>query len=196
MENWIDVIGYEGLYMVSDMGNVKSVPRTFNCINGQVRYIDGRVLKLTTDKLGYKYITLYIPHVSKSTKSVHRIVYESFKGKTDLIIDHIIEGNPSDNRLGNLQAITQRENVSKNRLQRFKKTSKYIGVSFDKNKPEQQKRWKAHIHYNKKSRSLGRYKTEDEAAAVYQNALHDLLTTGVFIRPFKKKGRPIKISHL
>jgi hypothetical protein len=166
MEVWKDVLGYEGLYQVSDLGRVKSLNREIIKFNGNIRHYPERILKLSINTTGYLYVGLYKKNKIKLYK-VHRLVWESFNGNTDLHIDHIVEGNKTDNRLCNLQAIKQRENISKHHLSK-NKSSKYTGVSWDKNL----NKWRAQIYINGKLKYLGVFVNELDASNAYQNALN------------------------
>ena len=72
-EVWRDVVGYEGLYKVSDRGNIYSVER----ISLQGIKIGGVTLKPAYNTGGYLKVVLYKNGVRK-TKSIHRIVAEAF----------------------------------------------------------------------------------------------------------------------
>lgn len=75
MEIWKDIVGYEGLYQVSDLGRVKSLTRTFIRSNGRRQTIKERVLSICTDEAGYPLVYLHRPELSKgSTKKIHRLV--------------------------------------------------------------------------------------------------------------------------
>lgn len=50
-EVWKDIPGFEGLYLVSNMGRVRSLPRTI-IIGNHVRIINGRILKQNPDLRG------------------------------------------------------------------------------------------------------------------------------------------------
>ena len=54
MEMWRDIVGFEGLYQISTLGNVKSVDRI--TVNG--RHIKERILKLQTNTHGYRTVVL------------------------------------------------------------------------------------------------------------------------------------------
>ena len=92
MENWKSVVGFEGLYEVSDRGNVRSL----KC--GRVRH-----MRKCKDKKNYERICL-MKEKKKYTVSVLRLVGSAFfvpvEGK--ITIDHI-DQNPSNNNLGNLR---------------------------------------------------------------------------------------------
>jgi hypothetical protein len=156
-EVWKDVLDYEGFYRVSNMGCVKSL-----------HYGKERIVSQVTDRYGYLLVNLH-KNSKRKLVTVHRLVYEAFNGKTDLQIDHIVEGNKLDNRLSNLQAITNRQNAIKHRLT-IKKSSQYIGVSWNKTR----KKWSSNITINRKSKHLGYFTDELEAANAYQNALKSL----------------------
>lgn len=59
-EIWKDIDGYEGLYQVSNLGNVKSFPR-----NGTIK--QERILKQTKDSNGYLIIGLHKNNKSKKS---------------------------------------------------------------------------------------------------------------------------------
>lgn len=90
-----------------------------------------------------------------------------------ICVDHI-NGDPLDNRRSNLRFVTNRQN-SHNRVEHRgekRKSSKYIGVSFDKSRGL----WEAYIQVSGKRIHLGRHATEDGAAAAYQ-AYYDKVST-------------------
>lgn len=96
-EVWKDVVGYEGLYMVSNMGRIKNRK--------------GVVMKVSKVKSGYVYITLYNGESFKSHR-VHRLVALSHIPNKDNKpqVNHI-NGIKDDNRLENLEWCTQSENM-------------------------------------------------------------------------------------
>ena len=77
---WKDVIGFEGFYMVNELGEIKSKPRCGT---------KGGILKQVTKKDGYKTVSL-CKNGKYSTYSVHRIVYFSFypNANQELQINH------------------------------------------------------------------------------------------------------------
>ena len=82
------------------------------------------------------------------------------------VVDHI-NNIRTDNRLENLQLISQRENVSKDIVD---KTSNYIGVYWD-NLPS---KWKSQIEINYKKVHLGYFDDELEASKIYQLAIDNI----------------------
>lgn len=73
-EVWKPIKNYVGLYEVSNMGNVKSLGNGKSC---NKNYSKERILKLTKNKLGYLYVSLYKDGVKKSCR-VHRLVAIAF----------------------------------------------------------------------------------------------------------------------
>ena len=57
-EVWKDIPGYKGLYQVSDIGNVKSVPRFVNSKGGSKRLAPGYLLKQHINTFGYPTVSL------------------------------------------------------------------------------------------------------------------------------------------
>ena len=82
-----------------------------------------------------------------------------------IVVDHI-DNNKLNNKLYNLQLITHRENISKDK----KGSSKYTGVCWHKIK----NKWQSSIAINGKIKYLGIFTNEIEAAQAYQNELKKL----------------------
>tara|TARA_R110001632_G_scaffold107857_3_gene217599 strand:+ start:3019 stop:3510 length:492 start_codon:yes stop_codon:yes gene_type:complete len=160
-EQWKEVIGYEGLYQVSNLGNVKSL--------GNNKYRKDKILKKGI--VGGKYYRFILSKDGKpETFRAHQLVAMAFLGHKKcgykLVINHI-NFDGFDNRVENLEIVTQRENTNKKHI---KSSSKYVGVHWSK----KQKKWRAEIIINAKKVSLGSHKTELEAHQAYQSQL-DLL---------------------
>ena len=162
-EIYIDVPSYEGLYQVSNLGNVKSLSR----FTIQNKYLEEKIMKPNLKKNGYFSLNLYKDGKLRSF-AIHSLMGESFLNHTpnrSMVIDHI-NNDKEDNRLENLQIITSRENISKGiRLKNY--TSKYVGVYFNK----QNKKWRSRIIFNGVSNYLGSFTNEYDAHLAYQTAL-------------------------
>lgn len=93
-EIWRDIEGYEGLYQVSNLGNVKSL--NYNRTGKE------RILKATKDN-GYLSVCLYKDGIKKSYK-VHRIIALAFLPNPDNLpqVNHKDE-DKTNNRVDNLE---------------------------------------------------------------------------------------------
>lgn len=171
MEQFKDIIGYYGYYQISNYGNVKSLDRLAKHSEGNLRKVKGKTLKLNTNTKGYYTVNLN-KEGSYKTRTIHQLVAESFLDHIpcgyNLVIDHI-DNNKLNNRVDNLQLISNRENSSKDR-NKFNKTSKYVGVIWHKHN----KKWAASIRINKKRKYIGYFKIEEDAYNAYQKELINL----------------------
>ena len=106
-EIWKDIEGYEGLYQVSNLGNVKSLRKRID--KGKChRYFDEKILKPIETNRGYLRVKLCKNRKIKKTR-VHRLVAEAFIKRPELEVNHI-DGNKKNNKAENLEWVTQKEN--------------------------------------------------------------------------------------
>ena len=103
-EVWKDIEGYEGLYQVSNTGQVRSLNYLHT---GEVK-----PLKQGTDGNGYKRVSLYKDGKSKTCR-VHRLVAMAFilNPNNYKEVNHKDE-NPSNNNVNNLEWCTNEYNVN------------------------------------------------------------------------------------
>lgn len=115
-EIWKDIKDYEGLYQVSNFGNVKSLDRIRKQFNhngiATVKY-KGRILKKQLQKrTGYHTVTLYDNNRKAKIKLVHRLVAETFlENKNKYLVVNHIDGNKQNNNVNNVEWCTQSHNV-------------------------------------------------------------------------------------
>jgi hypothetical protein len=93
-----------------------------------------------------------------------RMHREIMKAEDGVDVDHI-NGNPLDNRRENLRVCTRKQNCANSRA-RTNTSSRYKGVNFDL----QTGKWRARIKVEGEEISLGRHKTELQAAIAYDKA--------------------------
>ena len=148
-----DIPNYEGLYQVSNLGNVKSI-----------KFNEHRLLKFGLTS-GYRRVNLY-KNKTRQHCQVHVLVCIAFLNHKPnghkIVVDHI-NNDKLDNRVENLQLVTNRENTTKE----SKGNSKYIGVWFEKSR----NKYKASIYIDGKNMFLGRFTNEIDAHNAYQNKL-------------------------
>ena len=120
-EEWRDVAGYEGLYQVSNFGEVKSMPREISYINRYgykttVKTIEKKMTPSNVgrgwmNKCGYLSVMLTINGKQKRV-GVHRLVAQAFIPNPDNKpqVNHI-DGNKHNNKVDNLEWVTREENM-------------------------------------------------------------------------------------
>lgn len=102
-EIWRDVVGYEGMYLISNHGRVQSLKR-----KGR---LESRILRGDPDASGYLQLYLYRKQQRERVK-IHKLVARAFIGERPErhVINHI-NGIKTDNRPENLEYCTSKENI-------------------------------------------------------------------------------------
>ena len=102
VEIWKDVVGYEGLYKVSNLGNVMSF-----------KHKKPKLLKPRKDSKGYLQILLSNHNKSIKNFLIHRLVAQAFLPNPNNypVINHKDE-NKTNNRVSNLEFCTQQYNTT------------------------------------------------------------------------------------
>ena len=104
-EEWAPALGFEALYEVSTLGNVRRIAT----YKGKAM---SRPIRPQLQATGY--LRFWLSKDSQHTKIMaHRLVWSSFRGPIPnaLVINHI-NGDKADNRIGNLELATQAANVA------------------------------------------------------------------------------------
>jgi hypothetical protein len=108
---WKDIPGYQGLYQVSNNGEVKSLKKEVKTKSNSLRTVSERILKTAVNQHGYVVINLYKEGVSKNWR-VHRLVALVFcSNPNDLNVVNHIDGNKLNNHYSNLEWCTHSDNV-------------------------------------------------------------------------------------
>jgi hypothetical protein len=160
-EIWKDVKDYEGIYQISNFGDVRNIKTS-------------RILKPTNDSTGYKCIDLCCDGKRKHMR-IHRLVAINFipNDENKQCVDHI-DNDRVNNKIDNLRWCTIQENnintsISKRNISGSK------GVSFVK----RLNKWRAHIKINRKPIHLGYFTNIDDAIKARKDKAKELF--GEFI---------------
>lgn len=110
-EFWKDIPGYEGFYQASNLGRIKSLSRIVNSSisHSGKKKTKERLINIHLNR-GYQNVAL-CREGRASTKKVHRLVMEAWRGKQDLDVNHI-DGNKENNNLSNLEYCSHADNMS------------------------------------------------------------------------------------
>jgi hypothetical protein len=113
-EEWRPVVGYGGIYEVSNHGRVRSLERLVPHCQGGQRRISARMLKLTVSSTtGYRVVNLRDAAGGRpsSLQSVHRLVLAAFAGPCPPGMEACHnDGDKINNHVSNLRWDTQSAN--------------------------------------------------------------------------------------
>lgn len=159
-EVWKDIIGFEGLYQISNFGSVKSL--------NYRRSKKEKILNPTVNSSGYFVLALFKNGKPRS-KYVHVLVARYFLNHTafgrKIVVNHI-DSNKTNNRYDNLEIISNRENTILGCIKNKKNTGAYkVKYGFIST-----------IRIEDKRIYLGMFKTEEEAGEAYQKKLKEILS--------------------
>ena len=159
METWKPIQNHNN-YFISDLGRVRSLKKKRDII----------LKSSPRGKSGYLAVTLWSDNGIKKSYHIHTLVAEAFLNHISsghkVTVDHL-DNDKLNNRLKNLQLLSNRANVSKNTRMG---TSKYIGVHWSKS----MNRWKACIEIEGVKNILGYFNDEIDASIAYQSKLKTL----------------------
>lgn len=113
MERWRPVVGYEGLYEVSDEGRVRSLDRLLPSERwGGLRKLSGAILKPSDNgQTGHQFVRLWRDK-KPCRRYVHHLVLEAFVGPRPEGLEALHQDDtPTNNRLSNLRWGTRSENL-------------------------------------------------------------------------------------
>ena len=108
-EVWKDLMDYEGLYQISNLGRLKSLDRVVRYKYSD-RIFKGKVHNPPVGSNGYMTVCLTVNNKSK-TLSLHRLVAKHFVPNPDNMreVNHI-DGNKTNNRADNLEWVSSSQN--------------------------------------------------------------------------------------
>lgn len=108
---WKEIEGYEGYYLINRDGDVKSIERYVKQGN-HMRYVPERIKKITIDPNGYPCVTL-CKNRKSVVRPVHILLAKAFlpNPENKPFIDHI-NTDRTDYRIENLRWVTAKENAN------------------------------------------------------------------------------------
>ena len=124
IEEWRPVVGYEGLYEVSNTGQVRSLDRYVKTCYGSYRLHKGKVLRPGIRPDGYLVVSLQYRMFR-----VHRLVAEAFLPNPDNLpqVNHKDE-DKTNNNVDNLEWCTRQETIRRAFKRGTKIPSRQISV--------------------------------------------------------------------
>lgn len=110
-KEWKEIKGYEGKYIISNYGEIISLPR-YKRNNSKFQYVQPReICKYTNPKNGYVYVYLCNNGVYKNVR-LHKLVAKTFIPNPNNLpqVNHK-DGNKLNNHVKNLEWCTASENI-------------------------------------------------------------------------------------
>ena len=139
-ERWKFIPGFEGYYMASNFGRVKSVDRTVPHPRLYSQFVEGRILRQSIAenrnlKTGEPMIDLRVSLTVEGSSyyfNTRRIIYQTFKNKnldyhTDGLYIINKDGDGYNNRVTNLKAVTK--SVKSQRVFKRDRQTDYLGTA-------------------------------------------------------------------
>ena len=111
IEEWRDIKGYEGIYQVSNLGNIRSLDRMIKHFPKDY-FQKGKILKPGQSTNGYLMVIL-MNHNKRKTRNVHRLVAEALLENSEGLeeINHKDE-DKTNNRVDNLEWCDHKYNAN------------------------------------------------------------------------------------
>lgn len=110
-EIWKESVTLKGRYAVSSLGRIKSLDRVGETCYGATRSLKGRLLSHHRNPDKYHLLNCKF-NGKQRVIQVHRLVAEAFIPNPENLpyINHI-DGNKSNNKIGNLEWVTHKQNM-------------------------------------------------------------------------------------
>ena len=110
-EEWRPLIGYEGIYEISNFGSIRSLTRVVPMKDGRTKTVAAKILKRRIDDKGSGYVYTSLCRDGVTTKSnVHQLVLLSFVGPPNGLWALHRDGDRANSALTNLYYGTPAQN--------------------------------------------------------------------------------------
>ena len=111
-EQWIPIKGYETIYLVSNLGRIKSLDKEVNVRFNCKAIKKSKIIQTNSLRKGYKYVQLYDLKSNYKKFYLHRLIAIHFIPNPNNYpqINHI-DGNTLNNSIDNLEWCTLSENL-------------------------------------------------------------------------------------
>lgn len=160
-EIWIDIQNYEGIYQISNLGNVKSLAR----LDSNNHRLKEKIMKSVNHNSGYLQVCLS-KNNNKKLFLIHQLVAVAFLGHKingfKIVINHKDE-NKLNNKVENIELVSNRYNT----IYSSKSSLGFTGVS------KNDKKYRARIQINEKITHIGTFDTPEQASEAYQKAYQE-----------------------
>ena len=154
-EEWKPIVGFEGLYEVSNFGEVRKCLRATPISRGRLSSRKERFCKIYPNSKGYPIVCL-CKKCKRFYKTVHSLVWDAFGNITRQgmlrQIDHI-DNNKNNARIDNLQLVSNRQNQLKRWASGGRKYQLPSGVTYNKGTG----RYQSQISIKGKNYNLGQF---------------------------------------
>ena len=135
-EVWKPIKGYEGIYEISNLGNVKALPR-IKVNNRGYQKMKERIAKPSKQNSEYFRVSLTNNNHQRKYYSIHRLVAEAFLPNPNNLpqVNHK-DGNKENNNVNNLEWCTRSYNLQHAYDNGLKPTLRKLCIEIDKLRDE------------------------------------------------------------
>lgn len=152
-EIWKDIVGYEGLYQISNFGNVKSLDRVVKYCNNKTYVYKSKIRKPSVSE--YRLIALSKNGLVKMVKISRLVALHFLETDSNRKIVNHKDFNKHNDNIENLEWVS----YSENSIHSFKRQNKLRGIFYDKKRLK----WACYLYRDNKNIFVGRFLTKKEA---------------------------------
>ena len=179
---WKDIDGFNGVYQISNTGEVRTVDRVVQRADGKTYHLKSKPRKIHISKVGYPCVSLCTPQGMRQF-NIHRLLAKAFipNPENKPCVDHI-NTIMTDNRLENLRWVTHKENT-RNQLTYKKLVNVLTDEEFKKKSIEIKRHKYGKIKY------IYQFTLDGHLVARYSTSYDAQRATGIFCTSIRKVCR-------